>query len=87
MREQRLGGFEVRRQVPNFPFGTGPVTDPRARRCVRPLFKRRGARTTFGGCRYCATLKPTDFPDRVMPSRLLNRFEMLSAPLSSGASG
>src|ERR1039458_6049189 len=54
-------------------------------RRVRPLFKRCGARTSFGGCRYCATLKPKNLPDRVAPGRFLNRFEMSSAPLSSGA--
>jgi hypothetical protein len=55
-------------------------------RRVWPLFKRHGARTTFGGCRYRATLKPKNFPDRVAPGRFLNRFEMSSAP-SRGASG
>jgi hypothetical protein len=39
----------------------------------------------FRWCRYCATLKPNDFPDRLAPGRFLNRFEMSSALLSSGA--
>jgi hypothetical protein len=40
---------------------------------------------SFGGCRYCATLKPKEFPNHIAPGRFLNRFEMSYRPLSSGA--
>jgi hypothetical protein len=49
---------------------------------VRPLFKSPGTGTTTG--RYCATLKPKDFPDRTAPGRFLDRFEMLSARSVAG---
>jgi hypothetical protein len=41
-------------------------------------------RKIFGGCRYCATLKPKISPDHLAAGRFLNRFEM-SIALSSGA--
>jgi hypothetical protein len=50
-----------------------------------PCLSRVGARTSFGARRYCATLKPKNFPDRVAYRRFLNRFEMSIATLSSGA--